>query len=332
MRILLLSAYDAASHQYWRDGLMEAEPEAEWTILTLPPRFFAWRIGGNALSFGVGEREKMSQNYDLIIATSLTDIATIKGLHPHLAATRTIVYFHENQFAYPDNDGQSQPQNLVEAQMRSIYSALAADTVLFNSEYNRRTFLDGAAALLTKLPDHVPAGVCASIEAKSKVLPVPLHKDAFAPPIREPNQPLTIVWNHRWEFDKGPDRLLLVLRELKKAGLDFRIHVLGQQFRQQPEAFAQIKAEFAAHIGRWGFIKSKEEYREVLRRSHIVLSTALHDFQGLAMQEAMATGCAPIAPDRLAYPEYIPAENLAESFPDEAERDAASLARLICQQ
>jgi glycosyltransferase involved in cell wall biosynthesis len=39
--------------------------------------------------------------------------------------------------------------------------------------------------------------------------------------------PLRIVWNHRWEWDKGPDQLFNALYNLKDAGLDFRLSVLG---------------------------------------------------------------------------------------------------------
>ena len=37
----------------------------------------------------------------------------------------------------------------------------------------------------------------------------------------------------------------------------------------------------------------------------MVLSTALHDFQGLAILEACALCCTPLVPDRLVYPDYF---------------------------
>ena len=43
MRILLLSAYDAESHRYWREGLVSRFPEHHWQVLRLPPRYFNWR-------------------------------------------------------------------------------------------------------------------------------------------------------------------------------------------------------------------------------------------------------------------------------------------------
>ncbi len=76
MRILLLSAYDAHSHRRWRQGLVDAFPDWQWTVLTLPPRNFLWRIRGNSLSWAFSERETLEQPYDLVIATSMTDLST----------------------------------------------------------------------------------------------------------------------------------------------------------------------------------------------------------------------------------------------------------------
>ena len=83
------------------------------------------------------------------------------------------MYFHENQFEYPQDQ---QKHSLLEAQMTSIYSALAADRILFNSSYNRDSFLAGCSALLSKLPDRVPPGVALMLQERSTVLPVPFDR------------------------------------------------------------------------------------------------------------------------------------------------------------
>ncbi len=328
MRILLLSAYDAASHRQWRQGLVTHLPDYEWTVLTLPGRFFSWRIRGNALSWAAEQQDILQQPFDLIVATSMVDLATLKGLVANLAAVPALLYFHENQFAYPES---GHARGSVEAQMTSIYSAMAADRLLFNSAYNRQTFLQGAKALLKKLPDHAPLSVIEALEGKSTVLGVPIDETCLLQKENKVDKPIRLVWNHRWEYDKGPERLYLVLKELARCGLDYHINILGQQFRKRPEVFDKIKAEFETQITTWGYIENRNDYLQTLQQSNIVFSTALHDFQGLAMLEAMATGCIPVAPKRLAYPEYIPEILLCESFENDAERDASAIASRISQ-
>ncbi|WP_417226800.1 tRNA-queuosine alpha-mannosyltransferase domain-containing protein [Amphritea sp.] len=304
MKILLLSAYDAASHRYWHQGVMENLSQHQWTLLTLPPRYFSWRIRGNSLSWAMNERETLEQPYDLVIATSMTDLSALRGFVPHLASIPTLVYFHENQFAYPES---GREYGNVEPKILNIYTALAADHICFNTFYNRNTFLNGCRALLKKLPDQVPAGVVEQLEERSSVLQVPLPSSAY-----QPHNPqcgaVRLIWNHRWEFDKGPDRLLRAVEGLCDAGVDFRLDVVGQQFRRVPPVFEELKTLLAERAGHWGFVESVAEYRLLLQQADIVLSTALHDYQGIAVLEGAAAGALPLVPNRLAYPELFPQE------------------------
>lgn len=311
-RILLLSAYDAESHQCWRQSL-EQILEADITTLALPARFFSWRVRGNPLTWWLSERETLARPWDAIITTSMVDIATLKGLVPNLAATPTLVYFHENQFDYPVTD---RAHSSVEPKITSIYTALAADRVLFNSQYNRETFLIGARQLLRKMPDGVSGDVAGQIESNSDVLPVPIADEWFelakarrqkqAVSKSDDNAPKQILWNHRWEYDKGPDLLLAIVKQVvtQFPPGHFQWHIVGQQFRQVPKAFAEIKTllERANMLGAWGY-QTKGDYCRLLGESDIVLSTALHDFQGLSVCEAVAAGCVPVLPARVAYPE-----------------------------
>lgn len=303
--MLLLSAYDAASHRDWHQGLRQALPEIDWTVLSLPPRHFSWRIRGNALTWSGLEYGRLNERYDRLLATSMVDLATLRGLVPALAHLPTVLYFHENQFAYPTSTRQ---HTSVEPQMVSLYASLCADRLVFNSAYNRSTFLAGVDALLRKLPDGVPPGIVEQLRGKSSIVPVPLRMQA-PPAARDTLQSLTLVWNHRWEYDKGPDLLLAALESLD-ADLPLRVHVIGQQFRRVPEAFARIREllEGRNWLGHWGYVEAKGEYQMLLARSHLVLSTANHDFQGLAVLEAVQAGCIPLVPADLAYPEFLPGQ------------------------
>jgi glycosyltransferase involved in cell wall biosynthesis len=180
------------------------------------------------------------------------------------------------------------------------------------------------------MPDKVPPGVAAHIAAKSRVLPVPLEEYWFkVGAAGTSDEPLTLVWNHRWEYDKGPERLFAALLQLQQAGRDFRVHVIGQQFRRQPVVFAAMQERLGEHIGAWGMVKEVADYRHLLQSSDIVLSTALHEFQGLAVQEAVASGCVPLVPDRLAYANFFAAAYRYPSHIDDAEREGAAISAAI---
>lgn len=347
MRILLLSAYDADSHKYWRQGLQKHLPNHDWTVLTLPPRHFSWRIRGNSLSWAFQEQDNLQKDYDLLVASSMVDLSALRGFVPKLSFIPTLVYFHENQFAFPVNASQYAS---VEPQIVNLYSALCADSLCFNSAFNRDTFLQGASELLRRLPDEVPEGLIERLQAKAQVLPVPLFPledeigEALKPELmveaqwndsywQLPNSAettLRIVWNARHEYDKGPKLLLAVLEALEAKGVPYKIAVLGQQFRRSPEEFNTLKKHFQHRLAWFGYLNSSAEYRQCLASAHCVLSTALHEFQGLAVLEAIAAGCIPILPNRLAYPEYVDAKYLYRSG-DKLQEEAESAAELLWQ-
>ena len=308
MRILLLSAYEADSHRHWRLQLEQGLPEHSWTHLTLPPRHFSWRLRGNALYWATEQRETLSAGYDLLLATSMVDLACLRGLSPALAAVPSILYFHENQFDYPANVRQ---QGQLEAQMVSIYSALAANQLVFNSNFNCDGFVAGVDHLLAKLPDFVPDGLGQVLREKSCVLPVPVS-DATGSTQERAHGPLQIVWNHRWEYDKGPLALLELTEAMLAAPLDFTLHLVGRQFRDKPEELLEVEALLlgADRLGTCGYVDSRDEYEDLLRSCDVVLSTALHDFQGLSVIEACGAGCTPLLPNRLVYPEWFEADFL----------------------
>ena len=325
MRVLCLSAYDADSHRRWRLGLQAALGEdLDWTHLTLPPRHFAWRARGNALTWAMGpEREVLERDWDVVLATSTVDLSALRGLVPRLGRAHTIVYFHENQFAYPMR-GQA-ARNALHLQLHDVYTALAADRVLFNSRHNLDTMLDGARALLGKLPDGVPPGVVDAIAARSRTVPVGIDDGLSAPSVRAPG-PLRLVWNHRWEYDKAPEAFVRACELLVERGVGVEVAILGRRFRTIPDALARAEQTLSGVLTAYGWTERRADYVEALRRADVVVSTAIHEFQGLAVLEAMACGCRAVTPDRLAYREYVPEACRYASTPDDAEAEARALA------
>ncbi|MCG8413039.1 MAG: DUF3524 domain-containing protein [Pseudomonadales bacterium] len=312
-RVLLLSGYDARSHAIWRLRLQALFPAWRWTVLSLPPRHFTWRIRSNAMQWATQEAGTLNQSYDLVLATSMVDLASLRGLIPALSKIPTLLYFHENQFAYPE--GRQRNSNL-EPVLVPIYAALSADRIAFNTKFNRDTFGQGVRSLSKSLPEPLPAELFLKIE-QAALLPVPLPVVIAEQDTDSTSDILEIVWNHRWEYDKGPGLLLSIIRLCQQAKLRFRFHIVGQQFRERPEPFTEIESllsvlatDTGVERGAFGYLEDESEYLALLGSADVVLSTALHDFQGLAIQEACLQGCRPLAPDALAYPEYLPADSL----------------------
>ena len=294
-RIWLLSAYRADSHAAWGDWLVAQFDEFDWTSIELPGRHFAWRIRGNPLSWLDALPDETP---DLIVATSMVDLATLRGLHARLAGVPALYYFHENQFAYPQSDAQT---TSVDAQMVQLYGALCADRVLFNSPSNRDTFLAGVASLLGRMPDRVPVGLVDRLEAAADVLPVPIEP---IEPASDPDPDL-VVWNHRWEYDKRPDRFAGAMIELAESGVDFRLALLGPRTRQPPEPLLRLRRKLPDRIVADGRLP-RDDYRDVIARAGIAVSTSNHEFLGISMLEAASAGCVPLVPDALCYPELYP--------------------------
>ncbi|MCC5789213.1 MAG: DUF3524 domain-containing protein [Opitutales bacterium] len=300
-RILLLSAYHSASHKYWADGLQKLFPEHQWILRTQPARHFSWRVRASGWQWALGEDEAWQKRYDLIIATSLTQLGPLKALCPAFRDTPLWVYFHENQFAHPLGAKQK-TEHQVGWQFQSMQNALLADAVSFNTEWNRFTFFQGAEKLLRKFPEKLPMSKWNRLKDHADCLPVPLDEEGEIRSVSK--EPRLIVWNHRWEWDKQPERFLQALVLLTEQGEPFRLAMLGSGGGRNND-LAIYREKLADRIVHWGEA-DPNAYRDYLARASVGVSTAAHDFQGLGMLELAQAGARIVVPRRLAYPEMLP--------------------------
>ncbi|MBN1435629.1 MAG: DUF3524 domain-containing protein [Sedimentisphaerales bacterium] len=336
LHILAMEAYDGGSHGAFLDGLI-ASSGHRFTRWGLPPRKWKWRMRGAGIYFAQELQRRSNEiggpeNTDLIFTSDMTSVADLRALLPGDWQNKPIVcYFHENQLTYPLPD---ESQRDYQYGFTNITTCLAADAIWFNSCYHLRTFLEAARKLLAKMPDYVPEGLPEEIERRAVVRSLGLPDEVFAAykpgtANRENAVPI-ILWNHRWEYDKNPDDFFEALLDLDRQGVNFRLIVAGEQFRDSPPIFGAIEKSLAHRLEHFGYVADRAEYLALLSRADIVVSTAIHEFFGLSILEATARGCYPLLPRRLSYPELMPSEASAVHFYDDG-RDLRAKLAWLCE-
>ena len=303
VRFLFAEPFFGGSHQDFAENLAKYSRH-EIELMTLPARFWKWRMRGAALYFH--HHIKNLKKYDGLITSPLMSLADFKGLAGP-SAPPSLVYFHENQFSYPLAPGESPD---FQFGFTNISTALSADKLLFNSRTHLEAFFKGMRKFIRMMPDTRPNWIFDKIQEKSSVL----YPGCAFPggnislrPLKKEAPPL-IVWNHRWEFDKNPEAFFSALAEIKARGLKFRLAILGENFSKIPPVFETAKTRFADEILHYGYLPSKAEYYKMLQKGAIIISTAIQENFGISVCEAVRFGCLPLLPNRLSYPEILPKE------------------------
>ncbi|XP_071417906.1 tRNA-queuosine alpha-mannosyltransferase isoform X1 [Pithys albifrons albifrons] len=407
MSVLLIEPFYGGSHKQLMDILQE-ELQEDCVLCTLPAKKWHWKARTSALYFM--QTVPTSSNYRILFASSVLNLAELTALRPDLGKLKKVLYFHENQLAYPVQKCQERD---FQYGYNQVLSCLVADVVVFNSAFNMDSFLTSIGKFMKLIPDHRPKDLEKIIRPKCQVLYFPVrfpdvsrfmpeHKlarlekvigvkgngDAYqseglvsqqksrvvmktsdvyhksglresqpglgttqheglpspltAPvrpiqteasestnPCQEEDKqcltfnlsnmlsgqdyqqrPLHVAWPHRWEHDKDPETFFKVLMKLKEKDLPFHVSVLGESFSEIPDIFSEAKKVLGSSVLHWGYLPSKDDYFQALCMADVVISTAKHEFFGVAMIEAVYCGCYPLCPNALVYPEIFPAEYL----------------------
>jgi len=301
LKFLFLEPFFGGSHREFAEGLV-AHSRHSIDLLTLPARFWKWRMRGAALYFI--KKVPALENYNGLIATDLMSLSDFKALSKG-ACPPALVYFHENQLTYPLAPGEHTDYQFG---FTDITTALAADRIIFNSRTHRHEFFEGLPGFLKMMPEYRPHWVVDEIRGKTGVLYPGCRFAAGSASLQDiaSESPPLIVWNHRWEFDKNPKAFFDALDAVLENGAEFRLALLGENFQAVPKAFIRARSRYGRRIVQYGYVESRAEYIKWLQRGAIVISTAEQENFGISVVEAIRWGCMPLLPARLTYPEIIP--------------------------
>ncbi len=322
MRILLVSPFHGGSHRSWATGYMR-NSQNEVELLALPDRFWKWRMHGGGITLArrfnethsVNDLEPVLPLPHVILATDMVDLTIFHSLTRRITHNMpTILFMHENQITYP------LPESAIEGPMRRQHgerdlhygfinyaSMMAADLVLFNSEYHRSEYFSELPSFLKHFPEFNEIETVPLLVEKSEVMPVGVDIQGLneASSSHQSSDPPLILWNQRWEYDKNPEQFFAALYEIAREGIPFRLAICGANFRQKPAEFEKARVELASHIVHWGHAETND-YNQFLWDASITISTAHHEFFGISIVEAIACNTFPILPRRLSYPELLP--------------------------
>jgi glycosyltransferase involved in cell wall biosynthesis len=306
LKVLILEPYYGGSHKSFIEGLKHLPFTFE--VLSLPSRKWKWRMRLSA-PYYARQLHRDSRRFDRILCSTFVDVAAFRGMAPAwVRDVPLLTYFHENQFVYPV---QVEDERDFHFALTNVTTALASDSLAFNSSYNLSTFLEGMGKLLKMSHDLKLSNAKIEIKSKSRVIHPGIDFTSIDKKRKTGrNKFPVILWNHRWEHDKDPEKFFEALFMLDRKEIDFRIILLGQSFKDYPPIFDKALSSLSHRITHSGYVKSRKEYAQLLSQGTIAVSTAKHEFFGISMVEALRAGCRLLVPNRLSYPELFPEEFL----------------------
>lgn len=315
LRVALVEPYLGGSHRAWAEGYA-ARSRHDVEVFGLPAIHWKWRMqGGHVSLLPLVERAAAERGpFDVVLATSMTNLPALLGSgRGTFSQARVVLYMHENQLTFPLSPDDE--PDLTYA-MINWTSMVAADLVVFNSHFHRDAWFDELPRFLGRFPDRRHTPLIDAVRERSTVLPVGIDLEPFRRVERRSSGRPLVLWNQRWEYDTGPAEFAAAVEALVGERLDFDIALAGDRPRDDTPELAALRGTLGDRLVHDGYA-AVDDYRSLLRRTDIVVSTAHHEFFGVAVTEAIAAGAFPVLPNRLVYPERIPVEQHAACLYDE---------------
>ncbi|RVE61155.1 hypothetical protein OJAV_G00167900 [Oryzias javanicus] len=165
--ILLVEPFYGGSHKQLIDLLKK---NVDCSVFTLPAKKWHWRARTSALYFS--QTIPYCTSYRVLFSSSVLNLCELVALRPDLAHLKKVLYFHENQLAYPVRKDQDRD---FQYGYNQVLSCLVSDVVVFNSHFNMDSFLSSIPSHMKKIPDHRPKNLDELIRPKCVVLSYPVQ-------------------------------------------------------------------------------------------------------------------------------------------------------------
>ncbi|MFC1671246.1 DUF3524 domain-containing protein [Spirochaetota bacterium] len=336
MKILIIEPFFTGSHSAWANGIKKFSAHDIY-IIKLPGKHWKWRMHGSAITLAK-KFKNLNIKPDLIIATDMIDLTSFLALtRKETHSTPVILYFHENQLNYPWSP---KDRDLINKRDKhyvfiNYISAIAADHIFFNSKFHMDSFTNELPKFLELFPDYREKSSVDLIKKKSEVLHlgIDLKKfDGFIIDKQRINTDTivpTILWNHRWEYDKNPGDFFEALYSLDRMGLKFKVVIIGRNSDVILDHFTAAEKRLGDKIVKFGYAETFDEYAKWLWKSDILPVTSNHDFFGISIIEALYCNTIPLLPKRLAYPEIIPIKDFKNFYYDNQKQLVSLLKKRI---
>lgn len=270
----------------------------------------------------------------VVIATSMTNLSVIRcqfSKRNSLQQIKFVYYMHESQLLYPkkpalgfDDQGPYR-RDLGQAKLFThiqFESMMAADAICWNSYYHYNTFIDRFRIEYLRsfrLDRETEEKIISQIKDRSKVIYVGVDllnrfgdhlsiREKHLKSLNERDKPI-ILWNMRWEYDKNPIQFIKILQSIKfESKIPFSLIVCGghafKSKEQEQKWFIDQLEPFKNEIIHLGYA-NPDLYINLLTQADIVVSTAIHEFFGIAIVEAIHCHTYCILPNDLSYPELF---------------------------
>lgn len=304
MHVLLVEPWLTGSHQAWAEGYA-GHSAHDVHLVSHPGSFWRWRLRGGAVTLAEQAATVVADHGppDVVLASSMLDVPAFCGhARDWMGSAPVALYLHETQSARTALTGEALDDDMA---YRNWASMVAADHVFVNSAFHRDALFGSLPELLARPPDLRHDHLLDAVRARTTLLPVGVDVEAVRSPGPTDDGPPIVLWSHRWDHDKAPKLFFRALRRLDHEGIAFRVALAGANARADPREFIEAEERFGPKLVHVGHLP-RDEYVDLLRRSSVVVSTAVHEFFGVAMVEGMAAGAVPLLPRALSYPEVVP--------------------------